>query len=147
MARRAKEKPILNLRVTRAGFEPSGPYDAEVHGSFSLGAMVTATVEQPKSLDLLRLYFGFLGFVVENTDWPSDTTSLSKSLLTQLGYVENFVALMDGSILTHPRSIADMDHQEFKRYCDKAFDEIWDRFGLDVETYKERQKAKAGGRS
>jgi hypothetical protein len=146
MARRAKDKPVMILRVVRGGYEPATAFDQEMHARFALGAEVSATIEQPKSLDLLRLYWGFLGFVVENADWPSDTNSLSKSLLTQLGYVENFVALMDGGILTHPRSIADMDHQEFKRYCDKAFDEIWDRFGLEVETYKAHLQSKAGGR-
>lgn len=146
MARRAKDKPVTALRVTRNGYEPAGPYDAEFHSQFALGAQVVATIEQNRSVEQNQLYWGFLSFVVENSNWTSDAKSLSKSLLHQLGYFEEFVALMDGSILPHPRSIADMDHHEFKRYCDKAFDEIWDRFGLDVETYKEAQRRKAGGR-
>lgn len=146
MARRAKDKPVTMLRVVRGGYEPLTAYDQEMHARFALGAEITATLDQRKSAQQNALYWGFIGFVVENSDWPSDSNSLSKSLLTQLGYVENFVALMDGSILTHPRSIADMDHEEFKTYCEKAFGEVWDRFGLDVEDYKSHLRAKAGGR-
>lgn len=137
MARRAKDKPVTALRVTQSGYEPFGPYDAEFHAQFALGAQVTATIEQNRSVEQNQLYWGFLDFVVKNSDWTSDARSLSKSLLHSLGYFEEFTALMDGSIHPHPRSLAEMDHQEFRVYCNKAFDEIYLTFGLDVETYKQ----------
>ena len=84
MAKRAKDKPVTILRVVRGGYEPVSAFDAEMHAKFALGAEIAATLDQQKSIEQNRLYWGFLGFVVENSDWPSDSTSLSKSLLTQL---------------------------------------------------------------
>lgn len=146
MAKRAKEKPILNLRVTRAGFEPSGPYDAEVHARFSLGAMVTATVEQDKNASLLNLYWGFLDWAIENSDLTTDKRSLSNEILMSLGYHESYTVLIGGGVHSHPRSIAEMDKDTFDRFCSKAFDWVYGEFGLDVEDYKRAMADKAGGR-
>lgn len=146
MARRAKEKPILNLRVTRAGFEPSGPYDAEVHGSFSLGAIVTATVEQDKNARLLNLYWGFLDWVIANSDLKTDKRSLSNEILMSLGYHDSYTILIGGGVHAYPRSISEMDKDTFEKFANKAFDWVYAEFSLDVEEYKSAMAAKAGGR-
>ena len=146
MAKRAKEKPILNLRVTRAGFEPSGPYDAEIHGSFSLGAIVTATVEQDKNARLLNLYWGFLDWVIENSDLTTDKRSLSNEILMSLGYHESYTVLIGGGVHAYPRSISEMDSETFERFANKAFDWVYGEIGRDVEDYKRAMADKAGGR-
>jgi hypothetical protein len=148
MARRAKEKTMMTLRVTRNGFEPAGPYDAEVHSRLNLGAPVTVTVEQEKNTDLLNLYWGFLDWAVSNCDALDhmEKRSLSDHVLMSLGYVESYTVLIGGGIQTYPRSIAEMDRETFDRLCTRAFDFIYGEFGLDVDAYKAEMRAKAGGR-
>lgn len=145
MTKRAKDKPVTILRVVRGGYEPVAAYDAEFHAALPLGALVTATVEREKSNDQLRLYWGFLGFVVENRNEFGSSRSLSNALLVELGYADSF-RLMGGSMQVYPLSIGGMDDAEFQKFCTKAFDRIYGEFGLDVEDYKREQRAKAGGR-
>lgn len=145
MARRAKDKPVTILRVVRGGYEPVAPYDAEFHSALPLGAQVSAVIEREKSNDQLRLFWGFLGFVVDNRDEFGNSRSLSNALLVELGYADSF-RLMDGSMQVYPMSIGEMDDAEFKAFCTKAFDCIYGEFGLDIEDYKAEQRAKAGGR-
>lgn len=145
MARRSSSKPVTILRVVRGGYEPVAAYDAEFHGRFALGAEVTATIERAKSLEQLRLYWGFLGWVVENRDEYGSPRALSNALLVELGYADSF-RLMDGSMQVYPMSIGEMSDDEFKAFCTKAFDRIYGEFELDVDQYKAEQKAKAEGR-
>lgn len=145
MARRPSSKPVSILRVVRGGYEPVAPIDAEIHASLPLGAEVTATIDRAKSNELLRLYWGFLGWIVENRDEFGNSRALSNALLVETGHAESF-NLMDGSMHVHPQSIAEMDDAEFKAFCTKAFDRIYGEFGLDIEAYKAEQRAKAEGR-
>lgn len=145
MARRAQNKPVTILRVVRGGYEPVASIDAEFHAGLPLGAEVTAIIDREKSNPQLRLFWGFLGFVVENTDDYGNSRALSNALLVELGYADRF-RLMDGSMQVFPQSIAEMDDAEFQVFCTKAFDRIYGEFGIDVETYKEAQKLKSGGR-
>lgn len=147
MARRPSDKPATVLRVVRGGYEPASPYDAEIHARFTLGSEVEAVVSQNKSNPQLQLYWGFLKFVVDGTGRHGNARALSNSLLTALGYVESFTALMGGGTHTHPMSLAEMDAPDFNIYCEKAFAVIWEEFGVDVEQYKEHQRQKAGVRS
>lgn len=144
MARRAANKPVTILRVVKHGYEPVSAIDAEFHAGLKRGAEVTATIDSAKSNSALRLFWGFLGWVVENRDEYGNSRALANALLTELGYVDSF-RLMDGSLQMFPQSIAEMSDQEFKRFCDSAFDMIYAEFSLDVETYKSEMQAKAGG--
>lgn len=145
MARRSSSKPVTILRVVPHGYEPVSPIDAEFHAGLKLGAEVTATVDSAKSNDMLRLYWGFLGWVVDNRDEYGSSRALSNAVLTELGYAESF-RLMDGSMQVNPQSIAEMDDNDFRIFANKAFDMIYAEFGLDVEDYKAEMAAKAGGR-
>ncbi|CAM5769949.1 hypothetical protein [Bosea minatitlanensis] len=145
MAKRPSSKPVTILRVVRGGYEPVAAIDAEFHAGLPMGAEVTATIDRAKSNDMLRLYWGFLGWVVENRDEFGNSRALSNALLCELGYVDSF-RLMDGSMQIFPQSIAEMDDDDFPPFCTKAFDRIYGEFGLDVEDYKAEQRAKAEGR-
>ncbi|KRE08176.1 hypothetical protein ASE61_00730 [Bosea sp. Root670] len=145
MAKRAQNKPVTILRVVRGGYEPVAAIDAEFHAGLPLGAEVTATIDRAKSNDSLRLYWGFLGWVVENRDEFGNSRALSNALLVETGHAESF-NLMDGSLHVFPQSIAEMDAAEFQAFCTKAFDRIYGEFDLDVETYKAEMADKAGGR-
>lgn len=147
MARRAKDKPVTMLRVVRGGYEPASAYDQEVHDRFPIGAEVEAVISQAKSNLQLRLYWGFLAEVAENQERFGTARALSNTLLCDLGYVESFTSLMGGGVHVHPMSLAEMDAPDFKAFCDKAFAVIREEFGMEVEAYKDRQRAKAGGRS
>lgn len=145
MARRAASKPVTILRVVEHGYEPVSAIDAEFHAGLKRGAEVTATIDSAKSNEMLRLYWGFLGWVVDNGDEYGSSRALSNAVLTELGYADSF-RLMDGSMHVNPQSIADMDDNEFRLFANKAFDLIYAEFGLDVEAYKAEMAAKAGGR-
>ena len=145
MARRASSKPVTILRVVRGGYEPVSPIDAEFHAGLPLGAEVTATIDRSKSKSMLALYWGFLGWVVENRDEFGNSRALSNALLVETGHAESF-NLMDGSLQVFPQSIAEMGDDDFKAFCTKAFDRVFGEFGLDVETYKRAMAEKAGGR-
>jgi hypothetical protein len=145
MARRAQNKPVTILRVVRGGYEPVAAIDAEFHAGLPLGAEVTAIIDRDKSNPQLRLFWGFLGWVVENTDDYGNSRALANALLVELGYADSF-RLMDGSMQVFPQSIAEMDDAEFQAFCTKAFDRVFGEFGLDVDVYKAEMAAKAGGR-
>lgn len=147
MARRPSDKPAMIMRVERGGLVPAAAYDAEVLARFTLGSEVEVTVSQKKSNDALRLYWGFLADVVENSDRFGNARALSNTVLCDLGYVESFTSLMGGGAHIHPMSIAEMDAPEFNQFVEKAFAVIREEFGMDVEDYKARQRAKAGGRA
>lgn len=143
MARRASDKPSTFLRVVRGGYECASAYDAEIHARFPLGAEVEAVISQKKSNEQLRLYWGFLANVVDNQERFGTARALSNTLLCDLGYVESFTSLMGGGVHVHPMSLAEMDAPDFKAFCDKAFAVIREEFGMDVESYKDRQRAKS----
>ncbi len=86
---------------------------------------------------MLKLYWGFLGFVVDVIGYNGDRKSLSNAILMEGGYHQSYTALLGGGVHAIPASIADMDAKEFKDYCEKAFAAIWEEFGIDVDTYKE----------
>jgi len=147
MARRASDKPATLLRVVRGGYEPASAYDQEVHDRFPIGAEVEAVISQAKSNLQLRLYWGFLADVVDNQERFGTARALSNTLLCDLGYVESFTSLMGGGVHVHPMSLGEMDAPDFKAFCDKAFAVIREEFGMDVDSYKERQRAKSERRA
>jgi len=142
MAKRRGDLPAMSLRVTPAGFVPATTFDQEMHARLKVGSVVEADIHHHKSPDLLKLYWGFLSFVVASTGRHGSARSLSNSLLVAGGYVESFTALHGGGTHAHPASIAEMDAQEFKTYTEAAFATIWEEFGIDVETYKQHLRTR-----
>ena len=146
MARRPSDKPAMIMRVERGGLVPAAAYDAEVLERFTLGSEVEVVVSQKKSNDQLRLYWGFLTEIADNQESFGSARALSNTLLCDLGYVESFTSLMGGGAHVHPMSLAEMDAPDFNQFVEKAFAVIREEFGMDVEDYKARQRAKAGVR-
>lgn len=142
MARRRRDLPATSLRVTPRGYEPISAFDQEIHARYRIGSMVEADLHQNKSNDLLKLYWGFLAYVVKATGKFGDARSLSNAILVEAGHVERFTALYGGGMQVHPASIGDMDGPEFKSYAENAFALIWTEFGIDVETYKEHLRGR-----
>lgn len=128
--------PASTLRVTPSGYEPASAFDQEVHAQYALGSFVEADLHQNKSNDQLKLYWGFLAFVVQHTDRFGDRYGLSNALLTEAGYVRNFNTLIGGGIHTAPMFISEMDHPTFNTFTKRAFIRIWEEFGIDVDHYK-----------
>lgn len=143
MARRRKDQPAITLRVTSAGFVPASLFDQEMHARYAIGSTVEADIHQDKSPDLLKLYFGFLDFVVKSTGYNGDRYSLSNALLAEGGYHQSYTALMGGGVHVIPASIADMDKQAFKEFAELAFAAIYEEFGIDVEAYKEHLRQRS----
>lgn len=111
-------------------------WDQEMHSRYPVGSTVEADLHQAKSGDLLKLYWGFLGFVVDATGRFGNARSLSNALLTEAGYVESFTELRGGGVHAHPMSIADMQAQDFKQFCENAFATIYEEFGIEIDHYK-----------
>ena len=126
---------LLAQYLTNLGFTPT-----------QVGAIVTATVEQDKNARLLNLYWGFLDWVIENSDLTTDKRSLSNEILMSLGYHESYTVLMGGGVHAYPRSISEMDKDTFEKFANKAFDWVYGEIGRDVEDYKRAMAEKAGGR-
>lgn len=147
MAGRRKDFTSTTLRVTRAGYEPSSAYDQEIHSRYAVGSIVEADLHQRKSNELLRLYWGFMTFVVEGTGRFGNGRALSNALLIEGGYVEK-IQLFGGGVNVQPQSIGDMDDATFKRFAELAFGTIWEEFSIDVEDYKRhlRQRGFRDGR-
>lgn len=143
MASRRKSGQLTSLRVTPAGYEPLTPYDQEIHDSYRVGAVVEADLHQHKSNEQLKLYWGFLKFVVDATGKWGNARALSNALLVEGGYVESFTSLRGGGFHAHPLSIAEMEDADFQNYLKNAFATIYEEFEIDVDDYKRIQRDRA----
>ncbi len=144
MARPKSARPIILLRVTNSGFEPATALDAEAHRRLTLGAEVEAEVNQGKSNLQMRLYWGFLQFVVDATGCHGSATSLSNSLLASLGYLASFTAMVGGGANAEPMSVRDMDGPDFNEYCAKAFARIATDYEVDLDDYRAHLRNRRG---
>jgi hypothetical protein len=121
-------------RVTEIGFMPVSAYDAELFAQYKRGTDVTIEVKQTRNMKLNGLYWRTLGVVAEATEsWPT-SRALNRALLMKAGHIEA-IQLFDGGTHVEPRSLADLDDDEFKDYFKWAMHYICTELipGLDEE--------------
>lgn len=143
MARRSKDKVVFVMNVVTGGLRPATAVDEEMLSAYRIGSQIECTISQEKSNPMLRLYFGFLKFVIDATGCYPDKDAMSAALLTQLGYIKNYTALIGGGVLTYPESISEMEAPKFTEFCQQAFALVYEQYGLDPEDYKQAQRQKA----
>ncbi len=130
-----KDRPVFIMDVVPGGLRPATAYDEEGLSAYRIGSQIEVTLYQGKSRPQERLLWGFAAFVCDATGrWPNKE-ALIAAVLTQLGYVDSFMALRGGDILTQPASLSAMDAPTFKKFCQEAFDLILDQVGVDVGDY------------
>lgn len=116
--RRPSDKPIAMMRVVQHGLSPSTAYDAEQVARFAIGSEVEVTFSQARSDKQMRLFWVVLGKVVECTDYPN-AEALAKALKIATKHVDS-VSLIGGGLHVEPKSMRDMDREEFSRFFDAA---------------------------
>ena len=131
-----KDRPVFIMNVVPGGLRPATAYDEEGLSAYRVGSQIEVTLYQGKSRPQERLLWGFAAFVCEATDrWPNKE-ALMAAVLTQLGYVQSYMALRGGTIMTQPASLSAMDGPTFEKFCREAFDLIEAHVGVSIDDYK-----------
>lgn len=112
---------ILRLERRPFGFIAANGADREQLSIFPIGAIVDATIVRSKSGPMLRYYWKLIELVGDGVGIGK--RPLSDEMLIRTGNCDKLI-FKNGEIHLKPRSIADMDHGDFKEFFDAAFDLI-----------------------
>lgn len=120
----AERAPIF-MRKCRGGLFPASAFDAERLDLCAPGVDIEVTMKQRRSLPQMRLYWGMLARVVENTDGWATSEHLHEAIKLHLGYTRP-VKTIDGRPAWMADSIAfaNMDAAEFRVFFDRAAEAI-----------------------
>lgn len=135
MAKRSNQEMVM-VRVTRHGLEPVSHIDAEIMDRYPQGTQLECSLYVPKSLPQLRLFWAILAKIQPNQDRFPSTKDMADALLVECGFFREAVVSFDGSVSVFPRSIRDLDKQEFSEFFDRAMIKISELLipGFDIET-------------
>ena len=116
---RRPERVVVNMSVGKWGLLPHTQSSGEYLSTFRLGSVVDVTVQEPKHMGQLALYWSVMRIASQNNDRFIEPKALSNIILLSLGYVE-MMELNDGSASLKPMRISDMGHQEFRDFFEAA---------------------------
>jgi hypothetical protein len=117
----------VTVRLIRRpfGFVPATKADADNLVQFPMHAPLTATLSRGKSRKMFRFYWGLIGHVAEAIG--DDKEVLSDELKKETRRIELY-DLKNGMTRIKTKSLAAMDHTEFKSYLDDAIGIIIQRY-------------------
>ncbi len=134
------DHPSLQFKVEAGRLVPAGPYEAEVVNTYRNGAEVTVTLNQKRSLPLMKKYWAVLRDVIANckTPWNSPDEA-SDALKLALG-VTDISKTVKGQWFIRPGSISftSMDEQDFRDYFEKAMAVLAEVTGIDPDELRSR---------
>jgi len=134
MSRRVSDRPTVICTVTPQGLVPTTSYDAEMINRYKIGSTVEVMVHQPRNMKQSRLFWATIGKVVDNQDEFPTSEALAKALKIRLRYVDSF-KLLGGGLHVEPKSMRDMEEDEFSRFMDQSWLVISTEVipGLDID--------------
>lgn len=134
------DHPTLQFTVENGRLAPASPYEQEVLDTYQRGAQLTVTLNQKRSLPILRKYWAVLRDVVQNckTPWNS-TDEASDALKLALG-VTDISKTVHGQWFIRPGSISftSMDEAAFRDFFEKAMAVLSEVTGIDPDELRQR---------
>jgi len=122
------------MRKDFGGLKPDSESAYKVLGKIGSGEIVTVDVKDHKrrSVQQHRLFFALLNRAFDNQEYYPTLEMFRYALTVRLGYFEKF-KFLDGKVITIPKSLAfaNMSHEEFSNFMDKAAEAIGVMLGMD----------------
>lgn len=135
-----QDHPTLEFVVERGRLSPADPYVAEVLDTYRNGDKLTVTLNQKRSLPLLKKYWVVLRDVVENAKTPWESANEASDALKLALGVTDISKTIKGQWFIRPGSIsfASMDEGEFRPFFEKAMAALSEVTGIDPEALRKR---------
>ena len=122
------------MRKDFGGLKPDSESAYKVLGKIGSGEIVTVDVKDHKrrSVQQHRLFFALLNRAFDNQEYYPTLEMFRYALTVRLGYFEKF-KFLDGEVIPIPKSLAfaNMTHEEFSNFMDKAAEAIGVMLGMD----------------
>jgi len=122
------------MRKDFGGLKPDSESAYKVLGKIGSGEIVTVDVKDHKrrSVQQHRLFFALLNRAFDNQEYYPTLEMFRYALTVRLGYFEKF-KFIDGEVIPIPKSLAfaNMSHEEFSNFMDKAAEAIGVMLGMD----------------
>ncbi|WP_113154910.1 hypothetical protein [Nitratireductor sp. OM-1] len=135
-----QDHPTLEFVVERGRLSPADPYVAEVLDTYRNGDKLTVTLNQKRSLPLLKKYWVVLRDVVENAKTPWESANEASDALKLALGVTDISKTIKGQWFIRPGSIsfASMDEGEFRPFFEKAMAALSEVTGIDPDALRKR---------
>ncbi len=135
-----QDHPTLEFVVERGRLSPADPYVAEVMDTYRNGDKLTVTLNQKRSLPLLKKYWVVLRDVVENAKTPWESANEASDALKLALGVTDISKTIKGQWFIRPGSIsfASMDEGEFRPFFEKAMAALSEVTGIDPDALRKR---------
>lgn len=137
-----QDHPTLEFIIERGKLVPADPYVAEVLDTYRNGDKVTATLNQKRSLPLLKKYWAVLRDVVENCKTPWENADQASDALKLALGVTDISKTVNGQWFIRPGSIsfASMDENDFRPFFEKSMAVLSEVTGIDPEELRKRYR-------
>lgn len=137
-----QDHPTLEFIIERGKLVPADPYVAEVMDTYRNGDKLTVTLNQKRSLPLLKKYWAVLRDVVENCKTPWENADQASDALKLALGVTDISKTVNGQWFIRPGSIsfASMDENDFRPFFEKSMAVLSEVTGIDPEELRKRYR-------